>query len=158
MGEVGEVDLIGGGGGEVLVPTVERRCDNKNGGNGPNAASPLPVGQGGEGSPEGGVVAAACPGGKSRVSNHGSPESFQLQMRISFPFLHAKDLRTSLLIMRNRSFFTLLYVGGTYARGRGGGQRPPPYVGGTYVQGRVGSQRPPPVLPPLRVTGTVVLT
>ena len=37
-------------------------------------------------------------------------------MGLSFPFLRAKDLRTSLLIMRTRSFFTLLYVGGTYAR------------------------------------------
>ena len=33
---------------------------------------------------------------------------FQIQMRISFPFLSAKDLRTSLLITRTRSFFTLL--------------------------------------------------
>ena len=41
---------------------------------------------------------------------------FQLQMRISFPFLLAKDLRRFLLIMIARSFFTLLYVGGTYAR------------------------------------------
>ena len=32
------------------------------------------------------------------------PESFQLQMGLSFPFLRAKDLRTSLLIMRTRSF------------------------------------------------------
>ena len=38
---------------------------------------------------------------------------FQLQMRILSPFLHAKHLRTSLFIMRTRSFFTLLYVGGT---------------------------------------------
>ena len=36
---------------------------------------------------------------------------FHLQMRISFPFLRAKDLLTSLLIMITRSFFTLLYVG-----------------------------------------------
>ena len=41
---------------------------------------------------------------------------FQLQMRISFPFLLAKDLRRFLLIVRTRSFFTVLYVGGTYAR------------------------------------------
>ena len=41
---------------------------------------------------------------------------FQLQMRISFPLLRDKDLRTSLLIMINRSSFTFLYVGGTYAR------------------------------------------
>ena len=53
-------------------------------------------------------------------------------------FLRAKDLRTYLFIMRTRSFFTLLYVGGIYAKGRGGGQRPPT------------------VLPPLRATGTVV--
>ena len=33
------------------------------------------------------------------------PELFQLQMRISFPFLRAKDLRTYLLIMRTWSFF-----------------------------------------------------
>ena len=37
-------------------------------------------------------------------------------MGFSFPFLCAKDLRTSLLIMRTCSFFHLLYVGGTYAR------------------------------------------
>ena len=37
-------------------------------------------------------------------------------MIISFPYLLAKDLRRFLLIMRNRGFFTLLYVGGTYAR------------------------------------------
>ena len=43
-------------------------------------------------------------------------ELFQLQMRISFPFLHAKDLRTSLLIIITCGFFTLMYVGGTYAR------------------------------------------
>ena len=30
-------------------------------------------------------------------------ESFQLQMGLSFPFLRANDLRTSLLIMRTRS-------------------------------------------------------
>ena len=56
-------------------------------------------------------------------------------MRISFPFLRAKSLITYLLIMRTRSVFTLLYVGGTYTRGQGGGHRPPPYVGGTYTQG-----------------------
>ena len=38
-------------------------------------------------------------------------ELFQLLMRISFPFLRAKDLHKSLLIMRNRSFLTLVYVG-----------------------------------------------
>ena len=43
-------------------------------------------------------------------------ESFQIQMGFSFPFLRAKDLRTSLLIMRTCSFLTLLHVGGTYAR------------------------------------------
>ena len=37
-------------------------------------------------------------------------------MIISFPFLRAKDFRTYLLIMRTCSFFTLLYVGVTYAR------------------------------------------
>ena len=41
---------------------------------------------------------------------------FHLQMRISFPFILAKDLRRFLLIMRTRSFFTLLCVGGTYAK------------------------------------------
>ena len=35
-------------------------------------------------------------------------ELFQLQMGLSFPFLRANDLRTSLLIMRTRS---LLYLG-----------------------------------------------
>ena len=49
-------------------------------------------------------------------------------MGFSFPFLRAKDLRTSLLITITCSFFTLLYVGGIYAWGRGGGQRPQPYV------------------------------
>ena len=43
-------------------------------------------------------------------------DSFQLQMGFSFTFLHAKDLRTSLSIMITRSFFTLLYIRGTYAR------------------------------------------
>ena len=43
-------------------------------------------------------------------------ELFQLQMIISFTFLLAKDLRRFLLIIRTRSFFTLLYVGGTYTR------------------------------------------
>ena len=37
-------------------------------------------------------------------------------MGFSFPFLRANDLRSSLLIIRAHSFFTLLYVGGTYAR------------------------------------------
>ena len=40
----------------------------------------------------------------------------QLHMVISFPFLRAEDLRRFLLIMRTRGFFTLLYVGGKYAR------------------------------------------
>ena len=57
---------------------------------------------------------------KYKCQNHGSDiiatGFFHLQMRISFPFLRAKDLYTSLLIMRTRSFFTLLYIGGTYAR------------------------------------------
>ena len=52
--------------------------------------------------------------------------------------LSAKNLRTYLLIMRTHSFFTLLYAGGTYARGKGGGQRLTP------------------VLPPLCAAGTVV--
>ena len=37
-------------------------------------------------------------------------------MGLSFPFLRAKDLRTSLLIMITLSFFTILYKGGTNAR------------------------------------------
>ena len=41
---------------------------------------------------------------------------FQLQMRISFPFLLAKYLRRFLLITRTLSFFNLLYAGGKYAR------------------------------------------
>ena len=45
-----------------------------------------------------------------------SNESFQIQMGFSFPFLRAKGLRTSLLIMRTCIFFTLLYVGDTYVR------------------------------------------
>ena len=47
---------------------------------------------------------------------------------ILISILRAEGLRTSLFIMRTRSFLTLLCVGGTCARGRGGGQRPPPYV------------------------------
>ena len=43
-------------------------------------------------------------------------KSFQLQMRISFPFIRAKGLRKSLLIMRTRSFFTLMYIQGTYVK------------------------------------------
>ena len=43
-------------------------------------------------------------------------ELFQIHMRISLPSLRAKDLRMSLLIMRTRSFLTLLYVGGIYTR------------------------------------------
>ena len=40
-----------------------------------------------------------------KIKIYGSPLGlFQLQMRISFPFLRAKHLRTSLLIMRTRSF------------------------------------------------------
>ena len=41
---------------------------------------------------------------------------FQLQMRIPYPFLLAKYLSRFLLIMRNSSFLTFLYIGGTYAR------------------------------------------
>ena len=63
-----------------------------------------------------------------RVYTWCAEESFQLQMGFSFPFLCAKDLRTSLLIMRSHSFFTLLYVGGTYTREKRGGQCDPPYV------------------------------
>ena len=48
-------------------------------------------------------------------------ESFQLQMGFSFPFLCAKYLRTSLLIIRTRIFLTLLHAGGTYTRVQGGG-------------------------------------
>ena len=55
-------------------------------------------------------------------------ESFQLQMGFSFSFLRVKYLPTSLLIVRTRSFFTLLYGGGTYTQVQGGGQSPPPYI------------------------------
>ena len=48
--------------------------------------------------------------------DHIVTELFQLQMRISFPFLRAKDLCRSLLIMRARGFSTLLYVGRTLAK------------------------------------------
>ena len=37
-------------------------------------------------------------------------------MKISFPFIIAKDLHRSLLIIRTCSFFTLLYERGIYAR------------------------------------------
>ena len=50
------------------------------------------------------------------LNSRSCPELFHIQMRISFPFLLAKDLRRFLLIMRNRIFLTLLYIGGTYAR------------------------------------------
>ena len=63
---------------------------------------------------------------------------FQLQIRITFPFLQAKNLRTSLLIMRTCSSLTLLYLGGT------------------YTKERWGVQSPPPVLPPLHATETMV--
>ena len=36
---------------------------------------------------------------------------FQLQMRILFPFLRSKDLRTSLLIMKNLSFYCHVHRG-----------------------------------------------
>ena len=49
--------------------------------------------------------------------------------------------------MRTCSFFNLVYLGGIYARGRGGGQRPPPYIGVTYAWVRVEGHRPPPALP-----------
>ena len=41
---------------------------------------------------------------------------FQIQMRISFPLLIAKDLHRFLLIIRTHCFFTILYVGSTYKR------------------------------------------
>ena len=44
---------------------------------------------------------------------HNDTVLFQLQMRISFPFLLAKYKRRLLLIMRTCSFLTLLCVGGT---------------------------------------------
>ena len=44
------------------------------------------------------------------------PALFQLEMRISFPFLLTKDIDRFLLIMITRIFYTLLYVGGIYAR------------------------------------------
>ena len=47
-------------------------------------------------------------------------ELFQIQRGFSFPFLRAKDLCTSLLIIITHSFFNLLYVGGKYPRGQGG--------------------------------------
>ena len=50
-GEGGEGDLIVGGGFRVLVPTVGRRIYNDNGGNGPAASDPRPVGRWGDGSP-----------------------------------------------------------------------------------------------------------
>ena len=37
-------------------------------------------------------------------------------MRILFPFIFAKDLCMSLLIVRTSSSFTLLYIRGAYAR------------------------------------------
>ena len=37
-------------------------------------------------------------------------------MRILFPVLLTKNIHRFLLLMRTRSFFTLLYVGGTYER------------------------------------------
>ena len=41
---------------------------------------------------------------------------FQIQMRILFSFLLTKTIHRFLLILRTRSFFTLLYLEGTYAR------------------------------------------
>ena len=37
-------------------------------------------------------------------------------MIILFPFLLAKNIHRFLLIIRTRGLFTLIYVGGTYAR------------------------------------------
>ena len=39
---------------------------------------------------------------------------FQIQMRILFPFILAKDLRRFLLIVRTCIFLTLIYTGGTH--------------------------------------------
>ena len=59
----------------------------------------------------------SSPGVVNTASNNNHPLGlFQLQMRISFPFLLDKDLRIFLLIVRTCSFFTLLYVGGAYPR------------------------------------------
>ena len=44
-------------------------------------------------------------------------ESFQLQMGFSFPFLHANNLRSSLLIMRARSFL-LSCMQGVHTQGQ----------------------------------------
>ena len=43
-------------------------------------------------------------------------ELLQIQMRLLFPFLLTKNIHGFLLLMRNRGFLTLLYVGVTYAR------------------------------------------
>ena len=59
-------------------------------------------------------------------------------MRISFPFLRAKHLRMSLLIMIPRNRFTLLYVGGAYERVQGLGQCPPPVLLPLLAMGTVG--------------------
>ena len=42
-------------------------------------------------------------------------EFFQLHMRILFPFILTKNIHKFLFLMRTR-IFTLLYIGGTYAR------------------------------------------
>ena len=49
-----------------------RSSDDDNGGDSPAAADSHPVGQGGEGSPEGDIIADARPGGKGRVLHHGA--------------------------------------------------------------------------------------
>jgi hypothetical protein len=46
----------------------------------------------------------------------GVAELFQLQMRIQLPLLLTNNIHRYLQHIRTRSFYTLLYVGGTYAR------------------------------------------
>ena len=48
---------------------------------------------------------------KTRLLECDVVESFQLQMGLSFPFLLANDLRSSLLIMRTLSFSSLVRRG-----------------------------------------------
>ena len=69
-------------------------------------------------------------------------------MIISFTFLHAKYLRTSLLVMRTRSFLTLLYVGGAYSQGQRGGHFPSTCTAATLCDGDHG----------LRLTTSTVVT
>ena len=53
----------------------EKGCSSNNGNdvNGTTASAPLPIGRGGEGPPEGDVVATAHPGGNGRVPHPGVP-------------------------------------------------------------------------------------